>query len=615
MSSKRVGSFRIGGLSESAKLRGALLGAVAVVMTASGVGGWLSGRAADERGEQLLRANAEALASLVAAQSDLFLRASDVASVRRLMLDVHDAGSVASCRVVLPGVGVIASTDASEIDTMEPPATWPGQVARADAVAQGVSVEVGFEVPSRGPGIVEATTLPLQSAMRDSVLKALLIGGVLSGLLLIGYTRVARGYRSVVAVASALRTALRGERRAEALRVDDSGGGVARAWNAMLDERDSLSAELADRAVIESVGQSGLDGAAGTAACDAMASGVIVFDQSQEVVYANGAAGVLLGVSREQLEDGKLESVIEEHEAREVIRQAVQAGGRTSWTLEVVRGDNREDPDAELRITVRSIELGGATLASVLIEDITQQRLADRSRNAFVAQATHELRTPLTNIRLYVEQAIDEGDEDPAIRAEALNVIGSESRRLERIVSDMLCVSEIEAGSLSIRVGSVRPDTLFEDLETEYRAQAADKTIELAFDLPPKMPAFEGDRDRIAQALHNLIGNGLKYTPPGGRVDVRVELPESGGITVAVADTGIGIDPEECEQIFDRFYRANDRRIAHVTGSGLGLALAREIARLHGGDITVESAIDEGSTFTFSIPGRSREEEAINKAA
>ncbi|MEM9374315.1 MAG: HAMP domain-containing sensor histidine kinase, partial [Planctomycetota bacterium] len=199
--------------------------------------------------------------------------------------------------------------------------------------------------------------------------------------------------------------------------------------------------------------------------------------------------------------------------------------------------------------------------------------------------------------------------------AEALNVIGSESRRLERIVSDMLSVSEIEAGSLSIRVGSVRPDTLFDDLEKEYRAQAADKSIELSFDLPPKMPAFEGDRDRIAQALHNLIGNGLKYTPPGGRVDVRVDLPEAGGVTVAVADTGIGIDPEECEQIFDRFYRANDRRIAHVTGSGLGLALAREIARLHGGDITVESAIDEGSTFTFSIPGPVQTESGVERAA
>jgi signal transduction histidine kinase len=198
---------------------------------------------------------------------------------------------------------------------------------------------------------------------------------------------------------------------------------------------------------------------------------------------------------------------------------------------------------------------------------------------------------------------VDEGEADPQLRAQALNVINSEARRLERIVADMLSVAEIEAGSLSIRPGDVRTDALFEDLTNDYAAQAAEKTIELGFDLPPKMPVIHGDRDRLGQALHNLVGNALKYTPPGGKVTVRVEAPEQGGLIVHVIDTGIGIDPDECERIFDRFYRANDRRIAHVTGSGLGLALAREIVRLHGGDIEVESKLDQGSTFTITLPG------------
>jgi len=592
-----------------------LIAGVAIVMTASGVGGWLGGRAADRRAESMHRDHARAVASLVAAQSDLFLRASDAASVRRLMLDIHDAGGIAACRVVLPGVGVIASTNAGEIGTMELPETWADSAVRAERPASDATVEVGFGVPGRGSGVVEADMVREPSVLKDSVLKALLVGGVLCGLLLLGFARVVRGQRAMVAVASALNAACSGERRADALRVDGQAGGVAEAWNTMLDERDALSAQIADRAVLETAGQPGSDGAAGTAACDAMASGVIVFDDSQEVVYANGAAGVLLGISRDALEEGTLDSVIDDEAVRGAVREVTETAGRSAWVRDIVRGDNSEDPDAELRVTVRSIELSGTTMASLLVEDITQQRLADRSRNAFVAQATHELRTPLTNIRLYVEQAIDEGDEDPAIRAEALNVIGSESRRLERIVSDMLCVSEIEAGSLSIRVGSVRSEALFDELQKDYRAQAAEKSIELVFDLPPKLPAFEGDRDRIAQALHNLIGNGLKYTPPGGRVDVRVELPESGGVIVSVADTGIGIDPDECERIFERFYRASDRRIAHVTGSGLGLALAREIARLHGGDIKVESAIDEGSTFTLSIPAQSGGEGEVGRAA
>lgn len=597
-------------LSEAAKLRAVLLLLVVVIIAGFGVGGWLNGRAADTRTRAMHRANAKSVATLVAAQASVDLRESEITGVRRLMLDVQASGNVKSCRVILTGLGVVASGEPSEIGVMALPERWGTNAARIEQNEHSPVVEVGFEVPQRGSGVVEITPLPTKSVFADTMLRALLIGGVLCGLLLAGYTRAVRGFQALVSVSSALRTASQGERRAEVLRVGEGFGPVADAWNGMLDERDELDARLTDQTVHETIGQGISDGASLPAACDAMVSGMLVIDASGEVIYANGAAGVLLGVSREDIDGGTVDTVFADEQVRDAVRSAVIEGARAASVVEVSRGEGGDEPDAELRIAVRSIETSNGTMASVLVDDITQQRLADRSRNAFVAQATHELRTPLTNIRLYVEQAIDEGDADPAVRAEALNVIGSESRRLERIVSDMLCVSEIEAGSLSIRVGSVRTDGLFAELEKDYKAQAAEKTLELVFDLPPKMPAIEGDRDRIAQALHNLIGNGLKYTPPGGRVEVKVDMPDSGGISVAVSDTGIGIDPDECEQIFDRFYRANDRRIAHVTGSGLGLALAREIARLHGGDIAVESAIDQGSTFTFTIPGSEAGSEA-----
>jgi PAS domain S-box-containing protein len=338
------------------------------------------------------------------------------------------------------------------------------------------------------------------------------------------------------------------------------------------------------------------------AVCDTLTHGLVVLGPDGRAIYVNGAAGVLLGRHREDLADAEVEKVFEDAEVRSAVAECLASKAPVRRTVEIARGEPGKDPDAELRLVIRSCEVGEDRFAGVMIEDITQQRVADRSRNSFVAQATHELRTPLTNIRLYVEQAVDEGEEDPKVRAQALNVINSEARRLERIVSDMLSVAEIESGSLSIRPGDVRTDALFADLRSDYSAQAAEKTIDLSFDLPPKMPVIRGDRDRLGQALHNLVGNALKYTPPGGKVAVRVEAPEEGGLVVHVVDTGIGIDPEECERIFDRFYRANDRRIAHVTGSGLGLALAREIARLHGGDISVESKLDQGSTFTISLP-------------
>jgi len=158
-----------------------------------------------------------------------------------------------------------------------------------------------------------------------------------------------------------------------------------------------------------------------------------------------------------------------------------------------------------------------------------------------------------------------------------------------------------EAGGLKLRSGDVRLETLFEELHEDFRAQAADKEIDLVFDMSPKLPVLKGDRDRIVLTLHNLVGNALKYTPAGGRVQVRV-LETEDSLRVDVVDNGIGIKPDEHEMVFERFYRAKDNRIGGIAGSGLGLALARQVARLHGGDITLTSQIDKGSTFSLVLP-------------
>ena len=269
-----------------------------------------------------------------------------------------------------------------------------------------------------------------------------------------------------------------------------------------------------------------------------------------------------------------------------------------SWTsVEAGRGGDGAQ-DAVLRYSTRAIGSDGGVL--VVIDDITQQRVAEASRNGFVAQVTHELRTPLTNIRLYVEAAIDDETSGPDIRG-SLNVINQEARRLERIVGDMLSVAEIEAGSYVVRRDDVRIDELLNNLSRDYASAAEEKSIDLAFELPPKLPVIQADRDKIAMALHNLVGNAIKYTGNAGQVEVRATSDES-GITIEVSDSGIGIDPEEQERVFEKFYRASDERISDITGSGLGLAIAREVIRMHGGDITVQSELDKGSTFTLTVP-------------
>jgi len=223
------------------------------------------------------------------------------------------------------------------------------------------------------------------------------------------------------------------------------------------------------------------------------------------------------------------------------------------------------------------------------------------ARNSFLGQAAHELRTPLTNIQLYVENALEDCKKDFHATAKCLNVINEESRRLERVVSQILSVSEIETGSFHLKRDDVRLDVLLEMLKADYEPQAQDKQITLQFNLPPKLPVLQADRDKISLALHNLLGNALKYTPEKGRVTVNAAV-NTDHICVEVIDTGIGVSADDAEKIFDRFYRAKDERVAKITGSGLGLPIAREVIRLHGGDISVESELNKGSTFTLTLP-------------
>jgi two-component system phosphate regulon sensor histidine kinase PhoR len=278
------------------------------------------------------------------------------------------------------------------------------------------------------------------------------------------------------------------------------------------------------------------------------------------------------------------------------VKQAVGVSFVVEWARE---GVGRE---VERRhIQVLRGRRGDAGAAMIVIEDITQQRVADQSRHAFVAQATHELRTPLTNIRLYAEMALDEGKQDTAVVSNCLNVINQETFRLDRIVGDILAIAEIEAGTMSLQQDDVRLEELFLELRTDYAAQADEAKIKLLFNLPPKLPIIKGDREKIRLAIHNLLGNALKYTPAGGQVTVGAAI-DRGRLVVDVTDTGIGMSEEDSQRVFEKFYRAKDPRVGQIKGSGLGLAIAREVIRLHGGDITVHSIPDKGSTFTLSLP-------------
>jgi two-component system sensor histidine kinase VicK len=154
---------------------------------------------------------------------------------------------------------------------------------------------------------------------------------------------------------------------------------------------------------------------------------------------------------------------------------------------------------------------------------------------------------------------------------------------------------------MQLRKDDVHLDVMLDDLRADYARQASEKDIELTFELPPKLPVVHADREKLGLALHNLVNNAIKYTSAGGRIVVKVDVSND-CLVVDVVDSGIGINEADVARIFEKFYRAQDPKVAEITGSGIGLALAREVVRLHGGDIQVESQIDQGSTFSLSLP-------------
>jgi signal transduction histidine kinase len=598
----------------------ATTGMAFIAILAFAVGGvvWISARTIDETSIARLEEQVRETSSLIGSQAEMRLNDGDLSGVRRLMLDSVASGVVDEAQISILGVGVIASSNMSQSMLTELPDKWastpelPTHIAYDD-LTNKTTVREPLIVDGRQGIVLEIIVDGSAQVLGSDSIRASSVGIMSVGLvlMLLVYRRFRNRLGALAAIGEALFAAQDGERRVDCLLVHEQLGTEAKVWNTLLRERDELEENRVEHEIIEA-SQSGVEDSIGLpAACNTLKQGVVLVGADLSVLYTNGAAAVFLRKSRDEL----AELPIDRLPHSELIVQAVQAvfeeRGSTREVFESGDVNKIESEGAVLRFVVTRVEEDAIPRALIFIEDVTQQRLAEQSQNSFIAQAIHELRTPLTTIRLYAEEAVEAGSDDEQIRDKALNVINSETRRLERIVGDMLCVSEIEAGSLSVRLDTLRTEPLFAELKEDYQAQAKDKSIEIVFDLPPKYPTINADRDRLGQALHNLVGNAIKYTPSGGKVEVRVDFADNNAMTVAIIDDGIGIEESQHDRIFDRFCRADDRRIAHVTGSGIGLALARQIARLHGGDVTVESEIDQGSTFTLFIPGA----EELAKAA
>jgi signal transduction histidine kinase len=228
-----------------------------------------------------------------------------------------------------------------------------------------------------------------------------------------------------------------------------------------------------------------------------------------------------------------------------------------------------------------------------------QLRAADRLKDEFVALISHDLRTPLTSIMGYLELALDSDGITPEQRG-YLEVVERNSERLLHLVNDLLFVARLEAGEMDLTFDDVDLATVVRHVVEEAEPSARAKDIELrceAADVPP----VRADRGRMFQLLENLVSNALKFTRDGGRVDVR--LTKNGkAARIEIADTGIGISSLDQRRLFERFFRASNAETTQISGTGLGLYIARAIVRAHDGEIAVESRLGQGTTFSVDLP-------------
>jgi signal transduction histidine kinase len=222
-------------------------------------------------------------------------------------------------------------------------------------------------------------------------------------------------------------------------------------------------------------------------------------------------------------------------------------------------------------------------------------RRATQARDELLGIVAHDLRNPLSSIALQAELLCERGDASVRPAAER---IASNASRLSRLIQDLLDVTRMEAGQLSVEAARVSAQHLVSDAGEAQRALAAASGLELQIELPSAIPDVWADRDRLLQILENLIGNAIKFTPRGGRITIGA-MPRDGTVVFWVADTGEGIALEDQPHVFERFWQASK---AKHRGAGLGLPIVKGLVEAHGGHVWVESTPGRGSAFFFTIP-------------
>lgn len=328
---------------------------------------------------------------------------------------------------------------------------------------------------------------------------------------------------------------------------------------------------------------------------------VLVTDSKGQIVHMNRAAEGVFGPSDKLIGLSAAEAIQKEEIVREIEGVIARCGGKSPEKeperVQIQIGNSTRTYYP--RATTMCDDDGTLLGAVVVLEDVTHLTELDRMKTEFISVASHELRTPVASLLLAAE-LLQEGAAGD-LTSKQREIVAAQLQDLQRIdnlMRDLLDLTRLELGTTTPHMEIISPRELIKAAVDSVASQAEIKGINLVSDVPGDLPSVRADKSQITRVLVNLLNNAIRHTPSGGHIDVRASIFD-GRMAFEVQDTGTGIPKEYLPRIFERFVQVPG---ATGGGAGLGLSIAQAIIRAHGGDVTVESEIGKGSTFTFTLP-------------
>ncbi|MBA4549435.1 PAS domain S-box protein [Thermoactinomyces intermedius] len=338
---------------------------------------------------------------------------------------------------------------------------------------------------------------------------------------------------------------------------------------------------------------------------ESMESGLIMIDATGKVSLANRAFERMFGIPESDLIGRSFKQLTYPYDIRSLITECAEKNMRIRKEIHLYYP---EEKMLEANLAPMWVEKNGVGVV-VVFHDLTAIRRLEQLRKDFVANVSHELKTPITSIRGFAETLLDGAMSDQETCREFLGIIHGESLRLERLIGDLLELTQIESKRMILKLEQVPVKNLLENVSKTVKDRIFSKGLSFSMEIP-KPFEVEVDQDRFRQILLNLLSNAMNYTPRGGCITVRATGDDKEW-TLVVRDTGIGIPAEDLPRIFERFYRVDKARSRDSGGTGLGLAIVKHLVEVHQGKIDVESQVGQGTTFRLTFPLHLKEDEIV----